>query len=106
MRAKRRKGTPATPTVSVPPAPAGPAKPRLSMLEFWISIALIAATFLVYSPSFDHPYLNFDDRQYVEQNSHVHDGLGTEGVRYAFTTYDAANWHPLTWLSLELDASL
>ena len=29
-----------------------------------------------------------------------------EGVRWACTTFQQANWHPLTWLSLMLDAQL
>ena len=33
-------------------------------------------------------------------------GLTLEGVRWAFTTGTAANWHPLTWLSHMLDVSL
>jgi tetratricopeptide (TPR) repeat protein len=33
-------------------------------------------------------------------------GLTGETVAWAFTTYDAANWHPLTWFSHALDYQL
>lgn len=48
----------------------------------------------------------FDDCDYVVKNTQVQSGLSWETVRWAFTTYRAANWHPLTWLSLALDAEI
>ena len=33
-------------------------------------------------------------------------GLCLAGLRWAFTTFAQSNWHPLTWLSLQLDAQL
>jgi len=36
----------------------------------------------------------------------VQAGLTPDGVAWAFTTFEAANWHPLTWISLELDSTL
>ena len=51
-------------------------------------------------------FLNYDDPLYVTANPHVQHGLSVEGVRWAFTTFTAANWHPLTWISLMLDASI
>jgi Flp pilus assembly protein TadD len=47
-----------------------------------------------------------DDDLYVTQNPMVEAGLTAGGVRWAFTTFHANNWHPLTWLSLQLDAQL
>jgi len=32
--------------------------------------------------------------------------LTLTGIRWAFTTFHAASWHPLTWLSLMLDSEL
>lgn len=71
-----------------------------------IGAALVAATVLVYCRTFDHRFINFDDREYVEHNPNVWAGLTPAGVKYAFTTFDCGNWHPLTWLSLELDAQI
>jgi hypothetical protein len=80
---------------------------RTSLLELSVSAALAVLTLLVYCVSFDYPLLEtFDDPIYVSQNPQVQTGLTAEGVRWAFTTFHGANWHPLTWLSLQLDATL
>ena len=50
-----------------------------------------------------HDFLNYDDPYYVTANAHVLDGLRWENVVWAFTTFHASNWHPLTWLSHLLD---
>lgn len=44
-----------------------------------------------------------DDPHYVLLNPWVRGGLSWDGVRWAFTSGHAANWHPLTWLSHMLD---
>ena len=44
-------------------------------------------------------FVYFDDDKYVFENPPVVRGLTAEGVRWAFTTGHASNWHPLTWLS-------
>jgi tetratricopeptide (TPR) repeat protein len=51
-------------------------------------------------------FVTYDDHLYVYDNPHVRQGLTREGVRWAFTTSHASNWHPLTWLSLQLDAQI
>jgi tetratricopeptide (TPR) repeat protein len=71
-----------------------------------IIVTLAVAVLLVYAPCFGHPFVHFDDDDYVLENAHVQAGLTADGFRYAFTTLDCGNWHPLTWLSLELDQTL
>ena len=51
-------------------------------------------------------FVNIDDPDYVMENPHVQAGLCRESVSWALTSTEYANWHPLTWLSLELDSSL
>jgi tetratricopeptide (TPR) repeat protein len=51
-------------------------------------------------------FVGYDDPGYVYENPHVAAGLGRSGLAWAFTTTTEANWHPLTWLSLMLDASI
>lgn len=51
-------------------------------------------------------FVRYDDGIYVVQNEVVGRGLTLEGVRWAFTTFTASNWHPLTWVSHLLDVSL
>ena len=70
------------------------------------SLLLVAAVLVVYNPVARHPFVNFDDDRYVTNNSHIRSGLSWLTVHWAFTTYDQANWHPLTWLSHALDYQL
>src|ERR1700722_7089810 len=51
-------------------------------------------------------FVNFDDDDYVSNNSHVLQGLTTDGLYWALTSREEVNWHPLTWLSLQLDSQL
>jgi tetratricopeptide (TPR) repeat protein len=60
-------------------------------------------TLFVYAPVRQYGFINFDDAQYVSRNGPVAAGLTWEGVRWAFTTGHAGNWHPLTWISHMLD---
>ncbi|MGA9039728.1 MAG: tetratricopeptide repeat protein [Terriglobales bacterium] len=68
-----------------------------------LGLLLVVATLALYNPVSHHPFVNYDDDRYVGDNAHVKAGLHWDTVRWAFTTYDEANWHPLTWLSHALD---
>lgn len=70
------------------------------------AITLIVITFALYSPVIHHPFVNYDDNEYVTENSHVHQGLTMGTVRWALTSTEHANWHPLTWMSHALDCTL
>ena len=67
---------------------------------------LAVVTIALYSPAITHPFLAFDDSDYVTANAHVQGGLAWSTVKWAFTATDAANWHPLTWLSHAFDYEL
>jgi tetratricopeptide (TPR) repeat protein len=71
-----------------------------------ICILLAAVTLAVYLPVRNYEFLHYDDDVYVTDNTAVKSGLSRQGVEWAFTTGHAANWHPLTWLSLMLDCQL
>ena len=71
-----------------------------------LGLLLVVATLALYNPVNHHPFVNFDDDRYVTDNTHVRTGLHWETVKWAFTTYDEANWHPLTWLSHATDCQL
>ncbi len=66
----------------------------------------MVATVVLYYPAIQHPFVNYDDDGYVTNNLHVQAGLAWDTVAWAFTTYDQANWHPVTWLSHALDCQL
>jgi len=71
-----------------------------------LCLLLTAAVLLAYSPVTHNGFLNYDDDTYITNNPHVRAGLTGATVKWAFTTYDQANWHPLTWLSHALDCQL
>jgi protein O-mannosyl-transferase len=65
--------------------------------------ALIAVVVAAYSAVIRNQFLNYDDREYITENAQVKSGLKWATVKWAFTTFEGANWHPLTWLSHALD---
>jgi Tfp pilus assembly protein PilF len=67
---------------------------------------LAIGTLAVYSPVRTHPFVNYDDQNYVTENAHVQAGLTWETFTWALTSTEADNWHPLTWLSHALDCQL
>lgn len=69
-------------------------------------LVFLIAAFAVYSGIVEHPFHHFDDPFYVSNNYFVHNGFTWEGVRWAFTTMDGGNWHPVTWLSHMFDVAL
>ncbi len=71
-----------------------------------LALLLLAGTLALHARTGRFEFTNFDDDIYVTANPLVRAGLTWEGVRTAFTTGHAANWHPLTWLSHMLDVEL
>lgn len=69
-----------------------------------VCLLLAAATVAVYLPVVHCDFVNYDDPDYFTANPHVLTGLTPANAVWAFTTGFAGNWHPLTWLSLMLDA--
>jgi protein O-mannosyl-transferase len=67
---------------------------------------LIAVTLVTYWRVSDNGFVRYDDPAYVTDNQHVHGGLSWQGLRWAFTSFDAANWHPLTWMDHMADVSV
>jgi tetratricopeptide (TPR) repeat protein len=74
-----------------------------SILNAVLGALLAVATIALYIPVVGHPFLVLDDHDYVTANSHIHEGLSWNTIRWAFSSTEAANWHPLTWLSHALD---
>ena len=70
------------------------------------ALAICAAVVAAYAPSIGHGFITVDDSDYVTANPWVRQGLTLGGVRWAFTTFHASNWHPLTWISHMLDVTL
>ena len=71
-----------------------------------MAVLLGLVTLALYWPVTGFSFLNYDDPDFVTSNAHVQGGLNWEGVKWAFGPNEGDYWHPLTWLSLMLDASL
>jgi regulator of sirC expression with transglutaminase-like and TPR domain len=73
---------------------------------FIICLLLTLAAFTAFWQVTASDFISYDDWNYVTENSHIQSGLTLEGIRWAFTTGYASNWHPLTWISHMLDVQL
>ena len=69
-----------------------------------IGLLLAGTTLAFYVPTLRYEFVQFDDESYVFENPHVTSGITVDNIVWAFTTFHAANWHPLTWISLMADA--
>ncbi|MFZ3048694.1 MAG: hypothetical protein WA151_22495, partial [Desulfatirhabdiaceae bacterium] len=74
--------------------------------QFIICLLLTILTLSIYYPVGRFEFVNYDDPGYVTQNRWVQSGLNRQSIQRAFTTFELANWHPLTWLSHMLDVTL
>lgn len=70
-------------------------------------VFLLIVTVAVFWKSTHHEFLTYyDDDLYVTNNLHVKTGLTYRNMLWAFTTMEASNWHPVTWLSHMLDCQI
>ncbi len=74
--------------------------------ETLICLFLIAATLVVFWQVRNYDFVDFDDNVYVTENPHVQAGISRKSVSWAFTSFHAGFWLPLTWLSFMLDFEL
>jgi protein O-mannosyl-transferase len=105
--APSRKKRPKKESSGQPETPAAATLPDASNSSFAAAcLALVVGTLAVYWQTSGHGFIRLDDGQYVYENPMVQAGLTASGFDWAFTTFTAANWHPLTWLSHMLDCQL
>ena len=77
------------------------------LLQLLLGALLVAIVVLLYRPVLQHDFLRlWDDDAYVTDNLHVRSGLTIANMRWAFTSFEQSNWHPVTWLSHMLDCQL
>jgi tetratricopeptide (TPR) repeat protein len=75
-------------------------------LPWLLAASLLLLTLAAYGQLWENHFINFDDRHYITHNPPILGGLTASGIRWAWTTFDSGNWIPLTWMSLQVDASL
>ncbi len=87
---------------AVPADRAAPGRLR-RLLPGALLFLVVAGVFL---PAVTHEFIRYDDPAYITENPHVTSGLSWANVRWAFTSIEASNWHPLTWISHMADCQL
>jgi len=83
-----------------------PARPRARIRTGLAALGIAVATVAVYAPVRDYPFLSWDDPVYIADNPNLRAPLGAASIARAFTEPYEANWIPLTWISLHIDAAL
>ncbi|MGB8065418.1 MAG: tetratricopeptide repeat protein [Candidatus Sulfotelmatobacter sp.] len=69
-----------------------------------LGVALVAGC--LYLPIVHHPFIGFDDPDYITENSHVKEGLTWRTILWAWTSLEHGNWHPATWISHAADVQV
>jgi protein O-mannosyl-transferase len=72
-----------------------------------LAAMLVAAVVCsVFWPSVRNGFAGYDDEEYVTANPRVNTGLTRENAAWALKAAHSNNWHPLTWISHQVDSSL
>ena len=74
--------------------------------QFFLGALLFLCVAGIFLRTTADDFLTYDDPVYVTKNVHVTGGLTWANVRWAFSSTEASNWHPLTWLSHMADCQL
>jgi tetratricopeptide (TPR) repeat protein len=75
-------------------------------MVFGVSVFLAVIIFAVFGQAFHFGFVNLDDDLYVTQNPVVQSGLTEQGIARAFSQPMCSFYHPVTILSLMLDAEI
>jgi hypothetical protein len=70
-----------------------------------LSLLLLVAVIALYYPVHAYPFNAINGGEYVTGNSHIQ-RMNWTTVHWSLTSFYAANWHPLTWLSHAMDFQL
>ncbi len=74
--------------------------------DLLILLGLAIVTFGIYAQVIGHRFITLDDPTYIQDNPMVNRGVTLAGLAWAFTTFYAGNWHPLTWIAHMIDSQL
>ncbi|HEU0210102.1 MAG TPA: tetratricopeptide repeat protein [Candidatus Udaeobacter sp.] len=77
-----------------------------SLAVLTVGLFLVIIVWTVFGQTIRHGFINYDDGTYVYQNRDVLAGVTLRGIRWAFTFAEIGHWHPVTWFSHMLDASV
>jgi tetratricopeptide (TPR) repeat protein len=101
----KKKRAPATHRKTQPIAKVSPVTVSLwSWPTLVICLGLAVITWIVFGQTLGFGFINYDDNLYVYEAPAINRGLTLHGLVAAFTHVLVGNWHPLTAISLMLDA--
>jgi len=78
----------------------------LRLFNLLACLFLVVLGFAVFRQLPGCDFINLDDGLYVTKNPYLGLGLSKQGIFWAFTTWHAGYWIPLTWISLLADWQL
>ena len=81
-------------------------RPTFGRPDLLILLGLAVVTFALYAQVIGHQFITLDDPTYIQENPMVNRGVTLGGLVWAFSTFYAGNWHPLTWISHMIDSQL
>ena len=84
------------------PTKSRPDRQRAALLTVGTFVVALA----LFWPSVSYEFVEVDDPDFVSANPQVLGGLSAESITWAFTEYHAANWVPITFISLMIDSDL
>jgi tetratricopeptide (TPR) repeat protein len=70
---------------------------------FWVCVGLALLTWGAFGQTLWYDFVNYDDPNYVYENTNITSGLSLTGIAWAFTHIHSMNWHPMTTISHMLD---
>lgn len=73
--------------------------------SLYLAISIAFLTFTLYLPVLQNDFVDWDDPAYVYENNHIR-SFSPAFIKWAFTSFHAAFWHPLTWISHALDYAI
>jgi hypothetical protein len=73
-----------------------------ALLHALIPTLIVLITFVVFSPTLQNGFVNWDDPSHLLENPHYR-GLGWEQLRWMFTTCLNGSCMPLNWVTYGLD---
>src|SRR5262249_8079878 len=76
--------------------------PRTQIARRAIPITIVLLTFLVFLPTLQNEFLNWDDEAVLVSNPDYR-GLGWTELKWMFSTFHHSLYRPLTWVTFALD---
>ncbi len=74
-------------------------------LKIILATTVALLTLIIYLPSLQNAFVQRDDGIYIFANQHIR-SINVDFFKWAFLSFYASNWHPLTWIAHALDYEL